>query len=75
MIAAIENKESYVIDALRALHAAKAAWGEVTKETVANCFLHSGFKIKEYKIESDTPTAQNSEVQPSTSVGFDRFSD
>ena len=58
MIAAIENKESYVINVLRALYPAKAAWGEVTKETIANCFHHAGFKIKEeYEKELDTAKA------------------
>ena len=47
MIATIENKELFVADILRVLHLAKAAWVEVTKETMANCFRHAGFKTKE----------------------------
>ena len=38
MSATTESKES---------HLTKAAWGELAKGTITNCFQHAGFKIKE----------------------------
>ena len=49
MITTIENKESYIIDDLKALYLPKAAWREVKKETIANCLHHEGSKAKGYK--------------------------
>ena len=34
-VEAIENEETYVINVLRALHLAKAAWAEINKGTTA----------------------------------------
>ncbi|XP_054717282.1 tigger transposable element-derived protein 4-like [Uloborus diversus] len=47
MIAAMENKKTYDIDILGAMHLAKSAWNDVPQNTIAHCFRHAGFKTKE----------------------------
>ena len=68
MFVSIENN---VMCNVQFLEPTKAALGEVTKQIIANCFHYAGFKTKEeYNKKSGTATAQNSEIQPSTSAGL-----
>lgn len=65
MIAAMENENLYEIDVLGAMHLAKSAWNDVSKETIANCFRHAGFKTKEeFQKESKVTSAEVPEVRP-----------
>lgn len=65
MIAAMENEKLYEIDVLGAMHLAKSAWSDVSKETIANCFRHAGFKTKEeFQKELKVASAEVPEVRP-----------
>ena len=44
---AVTEKEKYDIDILGAIHLAKSAWNYVPQNTIAHCFHHAGFKMKE----------------------------
>ena len=47
MIATMENKKTYHIDILGAMHLAKSAWNDVPQNIITHCFCHACFKTKE----------------------------
>ncbi|GBO42947.1 Tigger transposable element-derived protein 4 [Araneus ventricosus] len=44
IVSALDEGEDNKVDILTALHLSKAAWNDVTENTIKNCFRHAGFK-------------------------------
>ena len=52
---AFDRKEEVKINIPHVLNFLQQAWRSVSQQTIANCYHHAGFKIKDDTNQTDTP--------------------